>query len=721
VADEYSSSGSDMQPVSSRYLLRAHVDALLSDSQDLWKQTPDRAREVRKLLNGEQKAPIAEGFVKAVSNIEAFRVDTPDKYLMPYHQRNVMSNNPPRVKRWARGDAEPLKIEATKIEQIMQAVMDETYSYRDSMDITLIESVCLAIDLPDTTAYKRTPTIYDKDGKTIKARYQRNASGKAKDEQPDGWRLSKKASAKEHKRDERDYLARHIPLCPTELLGPTAFVPIFGPGLKLYGVLVQRWWSLAELRSKNLWWAGMEATISPGASAVSGQDQGSAATSRMKVTELHAIEEQEDGCHPYVAYFLEDSKTKKQVGLRKVTTAKDGTVTDADAMLCLRCEYGLEQQHFNIEWGQQWAHPEYDKRGMPFPLPFAQSWLAIDAILTGTVAWLWWRGFPTLIEEPNANTPPDVGSLTDTPDDEETTEIAPLSIIRAKGTIKELGSQGPTPIIGEVVRTLKGFNEEQGPPAAAFGGGGESGFQASLARAYADDSMADVKDSGLSLYKKSASVKFELLTRIAEKWGAVPIQRITPVPLGSRAQEGRRKREILDLTEDMAGDIFDLDAEFPPTPNLAKGQQWAEWVQLGLVLLEEFREEIIGDEHPEIFIARRLKQKIMDSPEFQAKVMALVAQLEGDAEQKRQLLALVSGQAEQGTDGMVRPAVQGQMLDQVVAGAPMGQPALTGAGGMPSIGGSALGGVVGGTVGAAMNAAQAGGVVPETVQMGPVG
>src|SRR6266702_3715396 len=111
----------------------------------------------------------------------------------------------------------------------MQSVMDEKYSYRDSVDILLNESVCISITIPDVSAYEKTPALYETGTSKVKTRYARNAQGKTKDEAPQDWRVSGRASKKEHQRDMREYLSRKIPLCPVDLLGPTSFIPVFGP------------------------------------------------------------------------------------------------------------------------------------------------------------------------------------------------------------------------------------------------------------------------------------------------------------------------------------------------------------------------------------------------------------------------------------------------------------------------------------------------------------
>jgi hypothetical protein len=711
------------------YVTREQVSELISANQQKWVQTPQRATDSRKLVNGEMLAPIPENFV--IAGAAQFRADAPHKYLVPYHQRNTLSKDVPRVKRWRRGDSDERKLEATRIEQRMQAVMDDRYVFRDSVDILLMEGVCLSITLPDTASMSQVPSLYEKDGKTVKGRYARNKSGKARPgEKDDGykeWRVSKKASAKLHAEDKRDVQARRIPIA-NELLGPTSFIPIFGPGLVLDQVIVERYWTRNDLIRKGIVWGG-QGQLSPDGPAT---DHGNSlantgGSNRIKVTELHAVEYQEPdetgeggGCHPYVAYLVDGGKDQHGQDRGRVPLQKRTKTGDlVDALICLRCEYGLKQPHFVLEWGQHWAHPDYDKKAMPFPLPFAQSWMNIDAILTGAIVWAWWRGFPTLIEQPNANTPPDVDVHNSAPDDDDdaVVEIAPLALIRTKGTITELGTQGPSAVINWLVTWLAGANEDQGPPGAAFGGDASSGFQASLSRAYAEDAQEDIRTGSINLYKRTSSVMAEELCGIAERYGgSVPIQRITPVPLGRRSKDGTRMREILDITPDMFDGVFDLDADFPPQPNLAKGQQYAEWVQLGLILLEEFREEIIGDPNPEIFIARRLLQKIQDSPEYLQKIVAIAAQLQGSEQERQQLLALANGQAERGTDGVIRPMVPPNMLPP---GPGAGAPAPTGAGGGPSIAGSALGGAVGGPIGAATQAAQSGGVIPSNIQLGP--
>ena len=173
---------------------------------------------------------------------------------------------------------------------------------------------------------------------------------------------------------------------------------------------------------------------------------------------------------------------------------------------------------------------------------------------------------------------------------------APLGIIRAKGTVVELGSQGPSAVINWLVTWLAGANEDQGPPGAAFGGDASSGFQAALSRAYAEDAMEDIRKGSINLFKRTASIMFELLCGIAEKFGgSVPIQRITPVPLGSRSKDGSRKREILDITPDLFGDMFDMDAEFPPQPSQPVGRAVEDDVGVG----DQIR--LGADDLPEVF------------------------------------------------------------------------------------------------------------------------
>lgn len=709
-----------------RYVMRDQIASLITTYQEGWTQTPDRSNKSRKLLNGDFPAPIPTNF--KLANADQFRVDTPHKYLVPYHQRNLLAKDPPRVKRWSMGDSVAAQSEATKAENILQAAMDDRYPWKTSVDILLIDSVAIAIVLPETASMSRTPNLYE-DGqddlpdskKKIRSRYERNAAGKTREEAGDGpYRASGKASAKVLAAEKRDILSRKIPV-QIEILGPSAFIPVFAPDYTLDACVVQRYWTHTELLKKRLFWDGMTGQMAPAGGATDRADQSAVAQSggRIKVTELYAVDyvPGDDGVlcpHPYVAHMVEDNNGKL---VKAQKMGKDGLV---DAITDLYDEYGLERLPVTLAWGQSWATANPDHRGMPFPLPFAQSWLAIDAILTGATVWAWWRGFPTLISQPNGNSPPDLGVHDDSPNNDDDV-IEPLSIIKAEGTITELGTQGISQTVFEIVQFLAGANEEQGPPDAASGGGGTSGFQASLARAYADDAMADVRDGAISLYKASASLVFEILTGIAKRWGPVPIQRITKVPLGARSKDGRSKREILDLSEDLAGGLFDIDADFPPQPNLAKGQQWAGWVKEGLVLLEEFRQEIIGDPNPEVFIARRLKQKIMDSPEFQQKIMALVAQLSGNEEERQQILALSQGQAQQGTDGQVRPAsnafgVPPPALSPALPGGPMiAGPTPVGAGPLPNPAQMSLAGTVGGQIGAATQAAAAGGAVPDNL------
>ncbi len=705
----------DIERLSPRYVLRQHIHDIDSAHTARWQQTQDRAQASLDLLNGDKKAPIPEGFARIGVDVEAFRVDLPHKYLVPYHQKNLLAKDRPRAKRWARGDSIAAKAESTKIEQLMDAVMQDRYDWPASVDIIQNQGVCLSVSLPHTAAMRQDFALfeYDRDGKPtkqVRPRYQRDKAGKTRGEAGDGFRVSLKASAKARDEEARDYRARRIPVT-VELLGPTEFVPVFGPGLSLDAVLVKRKWTLTEVMKARWVWDGMQEHLSPDGTESSGAGQ-------IEVIELHALDWQDDGPHPYVAYLCEGKRTFRK--------DEDGAL--ADAVVDLREVCGMESFHCVLKWGPHWANPNPDRRAMPFPLPFAQAWLAADAILTGATVANWWLGFPTLLEQPGPNTPPDYYVEDDSPDGDEV-EVQPLAIIRTKGQITQLQTRSADPTAFKLVELMLGANADMGPPDAASGGGGQSGFQASLARAYADDAMEDVKRGALELYAETASKLFEILTGLADHYGAVPIQRITPVTLGTKRGSGP-KREVMDLPADLAGGLYDLDADFPPQPNLAKGQQWAEWSQIGLVLREEFRAEIIGDPNPEVFEAKLLAQRIRDLPGNQAQIAALAAQLTGDDDERQRMLALAQQEAVQSQqDGTIYPASAisppGMMGGQPGAppavmpaqGGPgqLGATGITGGGGGPNIAASALGGAVAGAQGAVTRAAAAGGVVPDNM------
>src|SRR5689334_17094873 len=149
--------------LSRKYVLRSYVRQLEAQHGRLWKQTPDRAQTVRDLLNGDLLAPIAENFLAGGIDANQFRVDLPHKYLVAYHARNALTRDTPRLVRLPRGDAIAAKAESTKLVQIIQAVMDDRFNFRDAGDIILNEAVALSIVLHDTAAMDQTPSIYTTD------------------------------------------------------------------------------------------------------------------------------------------------------------------------------------------------------------------------------------------------------------------------------------------------------------------------------------------------------------------------------------------------------------------------------------------------------------------------------------------------------------------------------------------------------------------------------
>lgn len=732
VARETSESGADL--MTPTYVLKRHLGDLETVHGNRWRQTPDRSERVRKILNGDEKPPIPESFAR-IGDVSAFTLTLPHQFLVPYHLRNTLSKDPPRVKRWPRGVSIPANSEATKIEQAVQAVMDNKYRWRDSVDILQNDGFAVALVLPDPDALKRSgPSIYKADGKAIDERYERDAKGRSRDEAGAGFRVSHKASAKAHREDVRDLAARNIPLT-IELLPPTSIIPGFGPSLDLDFLIVSRYWTVSEVIRAGFRWDGDHRHFSPDGSAVQGyEDRGSGggSGSQIKVTELYAVDHQDDGPHPYLAYFCEG----------KPTRWRRQSDTEADALIDFRKEYGMRRLPVARAWGPHWATADPDKRAMPFSLPFADAHRAVNAMLTAGVVHAWLRGFPILLEQVDPSKP-DLARMAESPDGEEGdagTILDPFSIVRVNGPVTELGAGGMSPDFYKIIDLALGSAKEEGPPNAAFGGGGESGFQASLARAYADDALDDLKDGALELYRDTASLVFEVLTGIANRTdpvtkkpiGSVPIERITKVPIGGkrRGTSGGRVRDVVEITKDMAGGLFDMDAEYPPTPNLARGAQLAEFTAKGLALRREFREQVMGDPNWEVFEAELLDQRIRDMPGNIAQTAALAAEIQGDEDMRDRMLALARQEGAQGADGYIWPS-EALSPDQPGAGGPPGtvpQPggfgnlggeALTGEGmGGFDPGQQSLAGAIGGAMAAPMQAASAGGYVPPDLSMG---
>jgi hypothetical protein len=742
-----------MEMLAADYVTYTQLDALISTHEQRWRQTPERARLVREMQNGDMATPIPEAF-RIADAASACRVDTPHKYLVPYHQTNLLARDVPRLERFATGEAKTLQLEATRIEQILQAVMEDERAGLDwyaACDIALNEGCVVNVVMPEPAAFSRESSLYEIDPKTglqdstrIRTRYQRSADGKTADEYGKGFRPAKGASDKVRKAEQRDYLSRNIPIVQ-EILGPQSILPIFGPSYTVDILIVRRQWTLTEFLKKKLFFSGMQGHLSPdGPSISSAYSMGTTNTSAgqsFEVIELYATDYQDDGPHPYVAYAVRDGSSIRRIQKR------DGNDI-VDHIIDLRDEYGLERQPFVFEFGPYVAHPDPDKRARPFPLPFQQSWRAIDAIMTGAAISGWWSGFPMLIEEPGNS--PDFDLQKTTPDDDEDDNpIGPLKLYRSKGPIKQLQLQTMDDGMFKVVEFLAGANKEEGPPEAALGSGGQSGFQASLARAYSEDAMAQVKKNLLHLFSQSAEIAFEELTGMANRFGTVPIQRLTEVPLGRQVSSGQQRRQILELTKDLAGNTYDLNANWPPIPNLALAQQYAEFVKNRLVLRSEFREKVIGDEHPEVFEAELLVQDLSDGDQGKAQTMALAAQIMGNDEMRQQMKDLADGAAMQSMSGGIFPEELLQGLASAATtmappptppsgppglpppsgppgmapGSPGGPPApppgaMTGAGPLPNPGQMSLAGQMGGTIGAATKAAAAGGVVPGNLDTG---
>lgn len=635
--------------ITAKEVEHSQIKELLALHDPRWQQTPQRAAEARDFLNGDMPTPLPAAFEEAMRGNQAagsFRVDLPQRTTVAMRILQMLARDMPRVMRTAVGRSIEAESISTKIEQGLNAVAARKYPWRDSVDKLLIDSCALLTVIPDASDWIKFPSYFEGDEDTesgrklARSQWRRDAEGKP----TKSTRYHRKKSAAEYDKRLAAWKSNNLPL-RFQLYGPESFVPIFNQDYEIDAVITQRQFTVTELFKRSFIWAEDDGMMSPDG----GSSQWMANTSAGKTRtlyELWAVDWREDGAHPFVAYSIDGYAAYKQ--------SADGQMKPA--VVDFREEWGMERLPVVFRHGLHWAHADPDKRGIPFTLPYMQSWRNVNAMATGVVVHSWWRGFPTLIEEPGPINMaiPEASLEGDSPDK---VDIKPLSIVRVNGPVKELGTQGVSGDVYKLIQLMLGSNDDESPDAKS--GSGASGFAMSVDRQFSQESLDDVAKASKELFEAGMSFAFEILTAIADRHGTVPIPFNFPVPI-AQGRPQSTSRAILDFSAEWAGGVYDVEAEMPPRPNLALGQQWAQWTKDGLVLRREFREKIIGDPSPEEFEAELLSQKARDLPEGIAGVLALAAQIQGNEEEYAKWSARASGKAMQASNGQTIPTSMAQ-------------------------------------------------------------
>lgn len=612
------------------------IATLWNEQEDLYRASYTKIEAARNMLAGRTQAPLPDKI--QLEDRDAFRVSLPEKYTVPLHLLNKLTEMKVELKRYPVGAGPRALTVATRIEQNVNAYMTRLYPLAATIDLLLNEGECAVICAPVSTAWEHVPELYEDNTRRVKRRFQRDRDGRARDDAyfQDGNRFvpNLRESTKAFKSEELHYLAQHPPFefrAVSRLNSMPINPMLVGPHVQLDGLLVRTSFTVSELLRRKYRWGE------------SGQIQAGRRNDARSTDELtlYEIWGRDINNHIYVSYCVDGHETWKDAG--------DGETKPAT--IDLTDLYGIERLPVAYAYGWHWPGVvDPDQRGIPFVDPFARSWLNKDTIATSEVWRMWTHAFVSLLYKPDMDLIDRAGgSIEDLPD----INLHPLTVSPILGNIQmpymSQGSAEAARLMGLLSSSLA----TETPSSLAFGGSGAtSGFDRNVAEADMLGTMTQVTRGILSLYEQSGSMALELATHIGRKRRPVVIEHNDGTLVEQTPGRQSSTRALVELDPDLCGDDFTVTALIPNRfgDNLAVHQLAADWVDKGFLPLRKLL-EMVGDPAPEQTIAEIYAERVEKLPQFEARVIARALAIVGDQELSDQIMAELS----QGPDGQPVP------------------------------------------------------------------
>ena len=683
--------------------------------------TRRRAEEERRFLLGEDQAPLAENF--KLAGADHFRASIPHSITVPQRVRQkVISRRPTlSIPLGPKGLGITAQRLTTRVEQPLASIMTDRkagFKWEDAADITLFEGFCAGVRVVDPADWLKRPSPWeDEKAKTWKKRYRTDNQGR--DEGDEGYEGDDTRARKRYEEDLDYHRARNVPL-RHKALSITQCAPIFGDDLSVEGLIVDEEYSLSKLKRMYHFGPSGLATPTGGTSDSTALANTHSSGQIMRLLSYWAYD---DEGIPYVSYCVEGANGPME------TRWKGGEYDGEIACINLKERFGLERLPVSWRWGLGWNTANPDHRSLPFTRPFRPGWKAVNSMLTGVAVWVWWRGFPTLIEEVDPNAPPE-GEI----EGDETPEpqvIMPMQVLRVRGTIKEIMTQGPDAAVFKAIDIHLGANESEAPGKSNKD---QSGFSQSMAEGFEEMALTTVRQSLAELYEDDGSFILEAGKRLPElpkakgSPGFAPIMvfRSTDVPTSDSA--GGERNEPMTLDPDLIDETFTTVARYQKEMSLPERQQSMEAVERRLKTRRKHLEDD-GDQSPETTEMELQLEDRRSRPEWQQYFDGLVNEVRGQEELNEIAEGQKLGIMDQ--DGMpmgletgtMDPAMlpPGMLAPQMPGAMPPGVPqdgSLTGMGGPSSAQTTLAGAVGGGTMQGPINSAvAAGGALPPTLPL----
>jgi hypothetical protein len=669
----------------------------------------ERARESRVLLSGEWSVPLPPEY--SDEDRAAYGGTASDWWMVPLKTAQALGDKRCELMRPEKpgGLSKAAQRVSTSIEVFINGLMEALFPFAEWIE-NLFNEGCAAIKvIPAPAHYENCPSLYSDDDhltedeygqvdertrdqyerfeddaedapglkqvryKRVAERYRVNSEGES-DDGSDGWAFDRTESTAFFE-DERDqYLGDHTPIV-MELLSRLDFAPInprfVGKGVAIDGVVIRRLFARDELRSRGYWWdEDGDAMEQVGAEGM-GKD------GDVYLYETY-LKDGRNG-HIFVAYQVAGCYTTKG------PTGKSGRENEI-AIIDLTAKYGMTRVPVVFRYGTHFGTSDPSRRSVPFILPYASDMKRRDILATATTISAMWDAMPAYGQR---ITPDNTPAAALNGDVDLNITVRPNSIVPIYGDLERIGGQG----VGKDVPMLMGYFDSsfkgQAPDPGALGGPGPtSGVDRVQQGTDMEKAHSHVLEGGRSGYEEAASLALEICTNLGKMPGKPPvsINVLSKIPAAQPGSKPTQQR--LTLSPNAAGTNWTLVAHYPSQPgeNLAAAAQWQSFAtgEDPLITREEFRTWAVGDPSPEIFEAKRMLQRWMDTDAGMQYVMEQVTEALADDRLKSILELQNEGRM---TPGQVPTAAMADVMP-----APQVAPQL----GRPDV--SALAGAVGGAV-----------------------
>lgn len=467
-----------------------------------------------------------------------------------------------------------------------------------------------------------------------------------------------------------------------------------GRGKRRYectGLIVRTRYDIDELQRQGWRWVNMgNRGAFPRGFSRGEQSRGAAESVYLYEYYGYDYEEGDDGALtpvPFVAYSVEGQGTARW--------SNDDPGKDRCEVIDLRAEFGLDRLHVGYFWGMRTGADDPDFIGRPLLWPLVATIVNLEKIVTAKNAFDWDSGFSGYVMPIDSQLSPEVqAALVENGEFKPFSRPEPGEVVTSAGPVVPFtgaeSSRGISENIGFHADRLQRNRPSDTPEQRASGASGHSMM---VAEDLEQQAHRHLRECIRQVHEFAGQARIEIACAMNKKFGIrVPVEANIEPAAGSSPRDNARG--LIEFDERWIGDVYRITSEFPKVGNLAEAQQYADFEQRGLVLLEEFREKL-GDEDPENFRVLRDVEAYYKSPPAILRLDAAVAAMLNDQEEKDRLDAELAG--------LLTPegVPQSAMAPDAMAGAAMPGVAV------PNMAASTLGGIVAGEMGTASLAADA--------------